>query len=190
MNGSTKTFIASLIIFACSIGFFAGSFSGGFCGISKCPQRDCPMMQHMMAPNFEHPGAHKKHHGDKRHGDFHKKPDFNKEKGHAFMDSLLQVTPEQKAALDAQRTEMDSSFKVLRKQKMDAEKALKDALDTGDANQIANAKQGVLAANEALLDQRIKGISSFNKVLTSEQLQKFHAFQKEKFKNFKHHPKF
>lgn len=189
MNGSTKTFIASIIIFACSIGFFAGSFFGGKCCMMQNCKKDCPMMQHMAAPDFGHGKAHKNHRGDfhkKNHGDFHKKhhPGFDKEKGKAFMDSLLQVTPEQKTSLEKQRNEMDQSFKEFRKQKMEAERDLKQALDSGDSVKINEAKSKVLAAQENLLNKRIEGVRDFRKILTAEQLEKFHAFEKERFEKF------
>jgi len=103
------------------------------------------------------------------------------------MDSVLQVTPEQKAALDKHRAIMDSTFKTLRTQKKDAEKALKEALDSGDAAKIDEAKKQILAADEALLNQRVDGVSEFNKILTKEQVERFHAFHKERFEKFKKH---
>jgi phosphoheptose isomerase len=56
------------------------------------------------------------------------------------IDSLLQVTPEQKAALDANRAKGDSIFRELRTQKHDAEKALGEALEKNDAAAIEAAK--------------------------------------------------
>ena len=56
------------------------------------------------------------------------------------IDSLLQVTPEQKAALDESRAKGDSIFKDLRKQKHEAEKALGQALESRDAASIDDAK--------------------------------------------------
>jgi predicted nucleic acid-binding Zn-ribbon protein len=108
---------------------------------------------------------------------FDKKFDFKK--GAEFMDSVLQVTHEQKAALEQQRHEMDSTFKALRKQKKDAEKALHEALDSNDEKKIATAKAGILKAQEALLDHRINGVKNFNKILTKEQLEKFKSFHKD-----------
>ena len=95
------------------------------------------------------------------------------------MDSILQVTHEQRAALDKQRIVMDSTFKALRKQKMDAEKALHEALDSNDEKQIIAAKAGIIKAQEALLDHRINGVRNFNKILTKEQLEKFKSFHKD-----------
>ena len=95
------------------------------------------------------------------------------------MDSVLQVTHEQKAALEQQRHEMDSAFKDLRKQKKNAEKALHDALDSNDEKKIAAAKVEILKAQEALLNHRIKGVKDFNKILTKEQLEKFKSFHKD-----------
>jgi exonuclease VII large subunit len=132
------------------------------------------------------------HHG-KHHGDFHdknfrdhfkdgkrfdKKFDFKKGPGPEFMDSVLQVTHEQKAAFESLRLKTDSTFKELRKQKKDAEKALHDALDNNDEKQIAAAKASILKAQEALLNHRINGVKNFNKILSKEQLEKFKSFHK------------
>ena len=98
------------------------------------------------------------------------------------MDSVLQVTHEQKAALEQQRKLMDSTFKVLRKQKKEAEKALREALDANDDKKIAAAKASILKAQEALLNHRINGVKEFNKILTKEQLEKFKALQFDRMK--------
>lgn len=170
MKGSAKLLIASFIILACSIGFFAGAISFG------CNKVPMPCEKGMMTP--PHGDFSKKHHAKAPHGPKDFKPNF------AELDSILQVTPEQKAALDQQRTSMDSSFKVLRKQKMEAEKMLKEALDSENLEQIKTAKANILAANEALLNQRIEGAENLSKILSKEQMAKFHEFQKEKFQKF------
>ena len=229
MNASTKTFIASLIIFACSLGFFIGAFAFNNAGFSTCskngicefqpgdcckkkadcckkkapcsPDCKCPRcMRH--GPEFgegpHHKGDHfrgepprgphfegkdfKGKHFDKK---FDKKFDFKK--GEAFMDSVLQVTPEQKASLEQQRRVMDSTFKELRKQKKEAEKALREALDANDDKKIATAKANILKAQEALLNHRIQGVKAFNKVLSKEQLEKFKAIQFDHMKHAKPH---
>ena len=229
MKDSTKTFIASIIIFACSLGFFIGAFafnnSGSFCAskaatcCSKkgiCESRigeagDCCKKQGNCCKKKM--DCCKRHHGEFRgegphhgqhfhHGEqprdphfmgehfkgehfkdgkkFDKKFDFKK--GAAFMDSVLQVTHEQKAALEQQRKLMDSTFKALRKQKKEAEKALREALDANDDKKIAAAKAGILKAQEALLNHRINGVKEFNKILTKEQLEKFKALQFDRMK--------
>ncbi|WP_290761060.1 Spy/CpxP family protein refolding chaperone [Fibrobacter sp. UBA4297] len=213
MNASTKTFIASLIILACSLGFAIGAFvfaGNGFgaachstctsshkqcvCGCenhSDCDKNDCDCNCCKRGGKY-----HGKHHGERFHDKdfrdgrhdgprdhfkdgrrFDKKFDFKK--GAEFMDSVLQVTHEQKAALEQQRHEMDSAFKDLRKQKKNAEKALHDALDSNDEKKIAAAKVEILKAQEALLNHRIKGVKDFNKILTKEQLEKFKSFHKD-----------
>ena len=229
MKDSTKTFIASIIIFACSLGFFIGAFafnnSGSFCtsktatccskkGICEsrigeagdcckkqgncCKKKmDCCKRHHgEFRGEGPHHGQHF-HHGEQPRdphfmgehfkGDrfkdgkkFDKKFDFKK--GAAFMDSVLQVTHEQKAALEQQRKLMDSTFKALRKQKKEAEKALREALDANDDKKIATAKASILKAQEALLNHRINGVKEFNKILTKEQLEKFKALQFDRMK--------
>jgi Spy/CpxP family protein refolding chaperone len=101
------------------------------------------------------------------------------------IDSLLQVTPEQKAALDESRAKGDSIFKDLRKQKHEAEKALGQALESRDAASIDAAKAKVLDADKALLEHRINGMQALAKILNSEQLEKFNQFHKEQMKKFK-----
>lgn len=210
MNASTKTFLASIIILACSLGFAIGAFcfaDRGF-GTSCCSKQStctpshqqcaCGCVNHDCAKNDCSCNCCKRggmHHG-KHHGEFHsehfhgkdfrdgkphfdKKFDFKKGPGPEFMDSILQVTHEQKAAFESLRLKTDSTFKELRKQKMEAEKSLHEALDSNDEKKIATAKAGILKAQEALLDHRINGVKNFNKILTKEQLEKFKSFHKD-----------
>ena len=175
MNGSVKIFIASLIVLACSVGFFLGSLCCH--GPQMCPKAPCAKMMPPPPPPQ----------GDMPRKDFGG-PDFHKKGPNpAVMDSLLQLTPEQKAAMDKNRENMEQSFKELRKQKMEAEKALKEALDSGDEAKVKEAKGKILAAQEALLNNRIEGVSNLNKILTKEQQEKFQQFQKEMFKKHGHH---
>ena len=225
MKDSTKILIASIIIFACSIGFFIGAFA--FNGSSSCASKavtcsskhgfcdfkagDC--CKKKMDCCKRHGGefrGDKFHHGPNFHGEPphgpHMKPfmdgkqfkegkpfkdgkepkpfekKFNAIKDIAFMDSVLQVSHEQKAALEKQRRSVDSTFKVLRKQKKDAEKALRDALDNNDEAKIAAAKKDILKAQEALLNLRVDGVKGLNKILTKEQQEKFKFMQFERMK--------
>ena len=114
-----------------------------------------------------------------------KGPKFRGKMDFAAMDSLLQVTPEQKATLEASRAKGDSIFKELRKQKHEAEKALGEALESKDSAGIDAAKAKVLDADKALLEHRINGMQALAGILTAEQLEKFNAFHKERTKAFK-----
>ncbi len=214
MKDSTKILIASIIIFACSIGFFIGAFAFNNSGCSSKAAICCSkneICESQMGNCCKKKGHCCKRYGNEfRKDDFHHGPHFRGEhfkedhfkgehfkegkhfkdgkpfdkkfdpaKGAAFMDSVLQVTHEQKAALEQQRKTMDSTFKAIRKQKKEAEKALREALDANDDKKIAAAKADILKAQEALLNNRIKGVKDFNKILTKEQLEKFKNFQKE-----------
>lgn len=214
MNSSTKILIASFIILACSIGFFAGSIfmNPGFACKRHCPMmangpENCPRMAghgpmncprmghgpHMMdgkpmpppPPQGMQPGEFKHHKGPHHKGPHHKGPhghDFHKNmENHAEMDSIMQMTPEQKEALKANRAATDSTFKVIGKQKMEADKAFREALESGDANKINAAKAQLLAAEEAMLNQRAASFSELAKILTPEQREKFRNFRKAKF---------
>lgn len=207
MNGTTKFFVATTIILACVVGFFLGCMFG--CPGCMNKMEACPRMQAMAGGDFPppppgefKPGEFHKGHG--HHGDFHKGPghheDFHKGPGpkgphgdwkkgpkfdFAVLDSVMQVSPEQKAKLEANRTTMDSAFKELRKQKMEAEKNLKTAMDSGNVEQIQAAKSEILKIQESLLNQRIDGVASLNSVLTKEQQEKMHTFEKERFEKFK-----
>lgn len=189
MKGSAKLFIASLIVFAASAGFFAGSVCmkpcpkgpmamegfqpgmmpspPGFDGKNPPPEMKGPMGQHG-------PKGHRGPHGPNG-------PDRK------MMDSLLQVTADQKVALEKNRTEAEETLKTLRKNKFEAEKALGEALNTEDIKAIETAKANVLSADKALLDHRINSIAALNKILTKEQREKFRAFHKEAMKKFKDH---
>lgn len=177
MNKSVKLFMASLVILAAAIGFFAGSVCNKHC--TKGP---------VVAEGVVPPGPH----GDMdRHGP---KGDFDKHGPHGkfgkgpspeVIDSILQVTPEQKAALEKNRLEADSIFKNLRKNKFESEKALGEALDSGNAEAINAAKANVLEADKALLEHRIAGVANMSKILTAEQMGKFRNFHKEQQQKFK-----
>ena len=179
MKNSVKIFVASLIVLACAVGFFLGTC----CSVHCCHKHSCDRMD---AP--EKVAAAPEGHFKKGHEGM----GFQKNWPHpAMFDSLLQVTPEQKTALDKHREETGKAFKELYGQKMSAEKELKDALDSGDEAQIEAAKVKILDAQKALLDNRIEGVKSINKILTKEQQEKFRQVLKENIEKFKkgHHGK-
>lgn len=187
MNGVNKFLMVTSIILACAVGFFLGCMFG--CPGCMNKMDTCPRMQ-AMDGNFPPPPPGEFKPGEGPHGKFHKGPGHHGPHGDwqhgpkfdfAAMDSMMQVTPEQKAKLDANRTAMDSAFKDLRKQKMDAEKELREALDNGDAALIEAAKAKVKASQDALLEHRVNGVSQMNQILTKEQREKFKEFHKQKF---------
>ena len=180
MKNCVKIFIASLIVLACAVGFFLGTC----CCVHCCHKHPCDSVG---APEkvaaSPHDGHHKKGHEDKG---------FQKNWPHpAMFDSLLQVTPEQKTALEKHREETGKAFKEHFGQKMSAEKELKEALDSGDEAKIEAAKVKILDAQKALLDNRIEGVKSINQILTQEQQEKFRQILHEYHENFKkgHHGK-
>ncbi len=211
MNGN-KLFAASIAILALALGFFLGNLhiNGGCC----CQQAEMSCCKKGGGMPCEHSAMHApdapcdcvkgetcscekngqpchcpncaKHGHKGPHGDFDKGPG-PKFKGPNFevIDSLLQVTPEQKASLEASRAKGDSIFKELRKQKHEAEKALGEALESKDSAGIDAAKAKVLDADKALLEHRINGMQALAGILTAEQLEKFNAFHKERTKAFK-----
>lgn len=186
MNNSTKILIASFIILACSIGFFTGSI---FMNPYMLCKKTCPMVnneqvnqKHIRGPHTPYPQKgdkfrqHRNHKKEHRF-DFHK----NKQKNIAEMDSVMQVTPEQKKALAMNRTLMDSIFIELNKQKKEAVKYFRDALEEGDTNKINSAKTRVLATEESILTQRAICFAELAKILSPEQREKFRAFRNAKF---------
>ena len=216
MNGN-KLFAASLAILALALGFFLGNLKAG-CGcccnkaeMSCCKKGGMPCEHSAMnapgAPcdcvkgqpcNCEKNGqpchcpncAKHGHDGHGPKGDFNKGPkNFKGLMNPEAIDSLLQVTPEQKAALEASRAKGDSIFKDLRKDKHEAEKALGAALESGDTIAIGKAKAKVLDADQALLEHRIKGVQGLAKILSKEQLDKFNQFHKDQMKKFREHMK-
>lgn len=193
MNGN-KLFIASIIVLALALGFFAGRFCNFNCCSSSttCCQKGGPCACSQGLPCACEKNGQPCHcpncakHGHKGpHGDFDKGPKFRGKMDLAAMDSLLQVTPEQKAAIEASRAKGDSIFRELRKQKHEAEKALGAALESKDEVNIDAAKALVLEADKALLEHRVNGIQALAGILTAEQLEKFNAFHKEQMKNFR-----
>ncbi|SHL19057.1 protein refolding chaperone Spy/CpxP family [Fibrobacter sp. UWOV1] len=193
MNGN-KLFIASIIVLTLALGFFAGRFCNFNCCSSSttCCQKGGPCACSQGLPCACEKNGQPCHcpncakHGHKGpHGDFDKGPKFRGKMDLAAMDSLLQVTPEQKAAIEASRAKGDSIFRELRKQKHEAEKALGAALESKDEVNIDAAKALVLEADKALLEHRVNGIQALAGILTAEQLEKFNAFHKEQMKNFR-----
>lgn len=193
MNGN-KLFAASIAILALALGFFAGRFCNFNCCSSSttCCQKGGPCACSQGLPCACEKNGQPCHcpncakHGHKGpHGDFDKGPKFRGKMDLAAMDSLLQVTPEQKAAIEASRAKGDSIFRELRKQKHEAEKALGAALESKDEANIDTAKALVLEADKALLEHRVNGIQALAGILTAEQLEKFNAFHKEQMKNFR-----
>ena len=196
MNGN-KLFAASIAILALALGFFLGTLKGSCCAPCEHSAMNAPCDctkglpcscekngQPCHCPNCaKHENGEHKHTGP--HGDFEKGPKFRGKMDFAAMDSLLQVTPEQKAAIEASRVKGDSIFKVLRQQKHDAERALGEALESKDSAGIDAAKAKVLEADKALLEHRINGMAALGKILTAEQLEKFNNFHKEQMKHFK-----
>lgn len=157
MKGSIKLFIASLLVFACSIGFFLGSMT---CNKhASVPVEIAPPQK----PDFKP--------GNEKHKDRHA----------ATMDSILQLSDDQKILMKEHRQFMDSTFKVLFKQKMDAEKELKGALESGDSAKVASVKEKILASDGALLDNRIQGFFALSKILSKDQMEKFKDFPKGHF---------
>lgn len=189
MKGA-KLFTASLAVLALALGFFLGNFCGKCsmcCNKSEmtcCKKMEgpCPRQGMMPPPGSpHHPGEFK---GPGHHGDF-KGPKFKHKMDPTAIDSMLEVTPEQKAALDANRAKGDSIFKELRENKHEAEKALGQALENNDPNAIEVAKAQVLEADKALLEHRINGVAALSKILSKEQLDKFNQFRKEQMNKFK-----
>ncbi|WP_407456214.1 Spy/CpxP family protein refolding chaperone [Fibrobacter sp.] len=187
MNGN-KLFAVSIAVLALALGFFLGTLKGGCCcgGMDmSCCKKGAPCEHSAMNAPCEHGNHHMgKHKGP--HGDFKGPgPRFKGKMDFAEMDSLLQVTPEQKAAIEASRTKGDSLFKDLRKNKHEAEKALGEALESGDKNAIETAKAKVLDADRALLEHRINGVQTLAGILSKEQFDKFNQFHKEQMKKFR-----
>lgn len=168
---SYKLLIASIIVLACAVGIFIGAvFIGGGPG----PKPKAPPKVEMPLPKPA-PEAGKK------------QPQLPL----PDIDSILQITSEQKGKIVAQREKQDSLFKVLRQQKHDAELALREALEaeTIDAKKVEDAKTKLLNAQKALVELRIEGISELAKILTKEQFAQFQKFGIHKDKKGKKHHK-
>ena len=173
MNKSVKLFIASMVVFACALGFFAGALC--FNQRGTCPKG--MMMAPPPPPPMEGYGKH------------HTKSVDAPRVAPEVLDSILQVTPEQKEAIRKHRAETDSMVKEIRGQRKAAEKQLREALDSGDREQIAVAKAAVQAAQSAMLDQRIQGYLSLSETLSKEQMEKFREFHRIQQKNRSHGPR-
>lgn len=181
-----KLLVASIAILTCAIGVFIGAV---------CLQPCCkmtPCAKGMQEVPMQHGGPH----FDKGAGkDFDKRHDFGKkhfEKMTQELDSLMQVTPDQKEKLDAGRKAQDSTFKAMHEEKMKAETALREAIEaeTFDQAAVDAAKANLLAVQDKMLDARIAGAKNLKEILSKEQLAKMKDFHKEKAENFKKHKGF
>ena len=102
MKGS-KLFVASLVIFALTLGFFLGNIcgKGSTCCCHKAEMACCKKMEGpcprngMMPPPPPPPHPGKFHEGPKGpRGDFRESPRFKAKFNPALIDSMLEVTPE------------------------------------------------------------------------------------------------
>ena len=149
MNKSIKLLIASIIILACSVGFFIGAtvFQGSFTlktTDSKSIERDDSNRR------WERNRSDRKKNRERRL--------------HSSLDSILQLTPEQKVKLDSHRVVNDSLRSISFENFKQAETELQDALAAQpiDENAVEQAKKKLLQLNEKRLDQRIKDIRFFS----------------------------
>lgn len=166
-----KMFLASVVLLACSIGFFLG----GIC-LSK-PHGICQNTQ-MAQPMKKIGNEDSNKKGEKKARP--EKPKFSKEK----LDSLLQITEEQRAKLDDRKKGQDSLFKALKKEHREAEKELRHALeaDTLNDDSISIAKEKLNAVQKKELELRIEGAKFLSEVLSIEQrnqMKKFHEKAKK-----------
>jgi len=174
MNGS-KIFTASIVVLALALGFFLGKVTGTCCH-GHAPQAAteaeiAPDDRPDIGPRGKFRGKH-----DRK---------FNSEKNIAIMDSILQVTPEQKKLLEENRVKGDSVFKALRQQKHEAEKTLGQALENKDEGAITAAKAMILEVEKAMLENRINGVRALSKIFSDEQFKKFNEYHKEQMNKFK-----
>lgn len=98
---------------------------------------------------------------------------------HENLDSILQVTKEQKKSLELGRQKGDSTFKILKGKKQNAEKILAESIEAEDSLAIENAKILVLELEKEMLNQRVNGMKEFSKILTKDQMKKFNDFIKK-----------
>jgi len=167
MNKSIKLLIASVIILACSVGFFIGAtvFQGSFTlktTDSKSIERDDSNRR------WERNRSDRKRNKERRL--------------HSSLDSILQLTPEQKVKLDSHRVLNDSLRSLSFEKFKQAETELQEALAAQpiDENAVEQAKKKLLQLNEEQLDQRIKDIRFFSATLTPEQHRSFKALHRKK----------
>lgn len=162
MSKNMKLLIASVIILACSVGFFAG------------------------ASIFQSPFVKAKTIGAKSN-DYHRferrearRPD--RQRNRFSLDSILQVTPEQRIKLDSHRLKNDSLRFSLTNEFKIAEVALQEALGSKpiDEGKVETARKKLLELSEKRLNQRIAGMRFFTETLTPEQYKSFNHFHKRR----------
>lgn len=172
-----KILFASIILLSCAIGFFLGAlYNSPNCSLNSENKAQFQQQQVKGKENFP----------DKN---FKKNPP-HKKKGKFFfqeLDSLLQLSSEQRLAMDGLRKEQDSAFSQIKKDTRNAEKELRQVLDADiiDSVLIQNAKIKILEMQEKALNQRISGKMALSKILTSEQKLKMKEIHKNRFEKHK-----
>lgn len=162
MSKSMKLLMTSVVILACSVGFFAG------------------------ATIFENPLVKAKTINPKSNDDDQfgrrgeRRPD--RQRNRAPLDSILQINPEQKVKLDAHRLKADSLRFNLTQEFKSAEIALQEALSTQpiDGAKVEAARKTLLELSEKRLNQRIAGMKFFAETLTPEQYKTFSGLHKNR----------
>lgn len=172
-----KILFASIILLSCAIGFFLGAlYNSPNCSLNSENKAQFQQQQVKGKENFP----------DKN---FKKTPP-HKKKGKFFsqeLDSLLQLSSEQRLAMEGLRKEQDSAFSQIKQDTRNAEKELRQVLDADiiDSVLIQNAKIKILEMQEKALNQRISGKMALSKILTSEQKLKMKEIHKNRFEKHK-----
>ncbi|MCK9181998.1 MAG: Spy/CpxP family protein refolding chaperone [Fibrobacteraceae bacterium] len=165
LNSSSKLFLASGLILAASVGFFASSV---FFNHSPRPfDNRGPAQEEMQVPREENTA--------RQDGPLPSKRDI---------DSILGLSKDQIAKLDSNVKACDSTRKALHQKIRMTERKLHDVLDQNPISEadLKSVRAELLLLNEERLDLRIADIKRFKAVLTPEQNKKLKALQ-PKFEN-------
>lgn len=175
-----KILLGSVTLLALALGFFLGTlYSSQSCQANSPEKLALTQNQPQQAEKNLKNTPEKKMKRDK----FKRKKWYSIEK----LDSLLQLSPEQKTAMDSLRKNQDSLFSIIRTETKKAEMNLREAMEAQnpDSALIESAKKKILEVQEFALNHRILGNSRLSKILTPEQKQKMQEFHKAHFKKRK-----
>ncbi len=170
MSSQSKILIASALLFAASVGFFASAVLFNHTpGKMFCPKHAPAEMQKPFQHSMENPHFPKK----------------DMKEQHEKMEKYLGLTEEQKQALKEQKEKKMAARLESKRVRRDVEHHLREVLsaDSLDEATLKNVKDSLMALNEKELDAKIADVRFWINTLTPEQNAKMREFREKKGKH-------
>ncbi|MDR1760214.1 MAG: Spy/CpxP family protein refolding chaperone [Fibrobacter sp.] len=170
MSSHSKILIASALLFAASVGFFASAFvfnhSPGkmFCSKNTPAEIQKPFKHSMKKSDF---------------------PKKEMKERHEKMEKYIGLTEEQKQALKEQKKKKMNARMESKKERQQVEHRLREVLsaDSLDEAALKSVKDSLMALNAKELDAKIADVRFWINTLTPEQSAKMRQFHEKKGKH-------